>query len=80
MKDFFAAMGSGDKQGLQALVAEDVEWVIPGSDWPLAGTYHGQSGLADVLQKESEAFEMTYPEPPVFVAQGDRVIVLGSAM
>ena len=38
VKDFFAAMGSGDKQRLLALVVEDIEWVIPGEDWPLAGT------------------------------------------
>jgi ketosteroid isomerase-like protein len=35
VKDFFAAMGSGDQQGLLALVAEDIEWIIPGKDWPL---------------------------------------------
>ena len=35
VKDFFAAMGSGDKQGLLALVAEDIEWIIPGEvRWP----------------------------------------------
>ena len=41
VKDFFAAMGRGDKQGLLALAAEDIEWIIPGEDWPLAGTYRG---------------------------------------
>jgi ketosteroid isomerase-like protein len=79
VKDFFAAMGSGDKQGLLALVAEDIEWIIPGKDWPLAGTHRGHAGLADVLQKASEEIEMTYPEPPEFVAQGDRVMVVGVA-
>ncbi|NKJ36590.1 nuclear transport factor 2 family protein [Rhizobium sp. SG570] len=79
VKDFFAAMGSGDKQGLLALVAEDIEWIIPGEDWPLAGTHRGHAGLAVVLQKASEEIEMTYPEPPEFVAQGDRVMVVGVA-
>lgn len=37
VKDFFAVMGRGDKQGLLALTAEDVEWVIPGEGWPVAG-------------------------------------------
>ncbi|PTT82131.1 ketosteroid isomerase, partial [Pseudomonas sp. HMWF005] len=41
VKDFFAAIGRGDKDGLLALVAEDIEWIIPGEDWPLAGTRHG---------------------------------------
>jgi ketosteroid isomerase-like protein len=30
VKDFFAAMRSGDIQALLALSAEDVEWIIPG--------------------------------------------------
>jgi ketosteroid isomerase-like protein len=79
VKDFFAAIGRGDKQGLLSLVAEDIEWIIPGEDWPLAGTHRGHAGLADVLQKASEEIEMTYPEPPEFVAQGDRVMVAGVA-
>jgi ketosteroid isomerase-like protein len=79
VKDFFAAIGRGDKQGLLALSAEDIEWIIPGEDWPLAGTHHGHAGLADVLQKASEEAEMTYPAPPEFVAQGDRVLVVGVA-
>jgi uncharacterized protein len=79
VKDFFAAMGSHNKQDLLALVAEDIEWIIPGEDWPLAGTHRGHAELAAVLQKASEEVEMTYPEPPEFVAQGDRVLVVGVA-
>ena len=78
VKDFFAAMG-GDKQGLLALSAEDIEWIIPGEDWPLAGTHRGHAELATVLQKASEEIETTYPKPPEFVAQGDRVLVVGVA-
>jgi len=79
VKDFFAAMGSGDKQRLLSLVAEDIEWIVPGEDWPLAGTHRGHAELADLLQKASEELETTYPEPPEFVAQGDRVLVVGVA-
>jgi uncharacterized protein len=79
VKDFFAAMGSRDKQRLLSLVAEDIEWIVPGEDWPLAGTHRGHAGLANVLQKASETVEMTYPKPPEFVAQGDRVMVVGVA-
>ena len=79
VKDFFAALGSGDKQRLLSLVVKDVEWIIPGKDWPLAGTHRGHAGLAEVLQKASVEVETTYPEPPEFVAQGDRVLVVGVA-
>ena len=79
VKDFFAAIGSGDKQRLLALTAEDIEWIIPGEDWPLAGTHRGHAGLAEVSQKASEQIEMKYTKPPEFVAQGDRVLVVGVA-
>ncbi|THD46243.1 MAG: nuclear transport factor 2 family protein [Bradyrhizobium sp.] len=79
VKDFFAAMGGSDRQGLLALCAEDIEWIIPGEDWPLAGTHRGHAGLADLLQKASDTVETSFPKPPEFVAQGDRVLVVGFA-
>jgi ketosteroid isomerase-like protein len=72
VKNFLAAMGGSNKQALLALVAEDIEWIIPGEDWPLAGTHRGHAELAAVLQKASEEVETTYPE-------GDRVLVVGVA-
>jgi ketosteroid isomerase-like protein len=79
VKDFFAAMGSYNEQALLASVADDIEWIIPGKSWPLAGTHRRHSELAAVLQKASAEVEMTYPKPPEFVAQGDRVLVIGVA-
>src|SRR6202161_4437597 len=79
VKDFFAALGSGDKQRLLSLVVKDIEWIIPGEDWPLAAAHRGHAGLAEVLQKASDEVETTYPKPPEFVAQGDRVLVVGVA-
>ena len=79
VKDFFAAIGSGDKQRVLALVAEDIEWIVPGEDWPLAGTHRGHTGVEEVLQKASGEIETTYPKPTEFVAQGDRVFVVGVA-
>ncbi len=78
VKDFFAAIGSSDREALLALVAEDIEWIIPGKDWPLAGTYRGHAGLADLLDRASKSIE-TSTEPREFVAQGDRVLVVGFA-
>jgi ketosteroid isomerase-like protein len=78
VKDFFAAMSRGDREALLALAAEDFEWIIPGEDWPLAGTRHGHAGLADLLETASKSIE-TSTEPREFVAQGDRVLVVGFA-
>ncbi len=78
VKDFFAAIGSGNRERLLALVDENIEWIIPGKDWPLAGTRHGHAGLADLLETASKSME-TSTEPREFVAQGDRVLVIGYA-
>ena len=47
VKNFLAALGRRDKQNLLALSAEDedIEWIIPGKDWALAGTHRGHAGL-----------------------------------
>jgi hypothetical protein len=79
VKEFFGAMGRRDKQGLLALSAGDIEWIIPGEDWPLAGTHRGHAGLENVLQKTNGTLETSFPEPPEFIAQGDRVLVIGFA-
>jgi|ERR1051326_2595660 ketosteroid isomerase-like protein len=62
VKDFFAAIGRGDREALLALVVEDIEWIIPGKDWPLAGTRHGHAGLADLLETAFKSME-TSTEP-----------------
>ena len=78
VKDFFAAIGRGDREALLALVTEDIEWIIPGEDWPLAGTRRGHAGLANLLETASKTME-TSTEPREYVAQGDRVLVVGVA-
>jgi len=46
------------------LVADDIEWIIPGGDWPLADIHRGRGELAAVLKRAVEEVEMTYPKPP----------------
>jgi hypothetical protein len=77
VKNFLAALDRRDKQGLLALSAEDIEWIIPGEDWPLAGTHRGHAGLENLLQKANETVETSFSEPPEFIARGDRVLVVG---
>ena len=78
VKAFLAALSRGDKEAMLALAADDIEWIIPGEDWPLAGTRRGHAGLADLLETASKSVE-TSTEPREFVAQGDRVHVVGFA-
>jgi len=79
VKDFFAAIGRGDEQGLLALAAEDIVWILPGKDWPLAGTRRGHAGLEDHFQAHAEGVETSFMEPREFIAQGDWVMVIGYA-
>lgn len=70
VQESLAALGRRDKQGLQALSADDIEWIIPGEDWPLAGRHRGHAGLQNLLQKANETVETSSPPPPEFIAQG----------
>jgi ketosteroid isomerase-like protein len=77
VKDGYAAYGRGDLASLLALLAEDVEWIIPGAGLPLAGTYHGREGAANFFQKLAAESEVLDFQPREFVADGDRVLVFG---
>jgi uncharacterized protein len=77
VKDGFAAFGRGDMQGLLALFAEDIEWIVPGEGLPFSGTYRGLAEVADFFQKISEMLDISLLEPREFVAEGDRVLVVG---
>jgi uncharacterized protein len=79
VKAFFAAAFGGDKDAMLALVADDIEWIVPGDHWPLAGTHRGHEGLAALLKVEAEQMAMTLSEPREFIAQGNRVLVVGYA-
>ncbi len=75
-----AAFGQGDMDGVLAVFAPDVEltWHGP-AEIPFAGTWHGHEGVAAwvALLGEHLDFSRFNPEEYEFVAQGDRVVVLG---
>jgi len=77
VKEGYAAFSRGDIAGLVSLMAEDVEWIIPGAGLPLAGTYRGHAGIANFFQKLSAEAETLDFQPREFVAEGDRVLVVG---
>jgi uncharacterized protein len=79
VKEFFAAAGRADLKGLLAVIAEDIEWIFPGTDWPLAGTWRGHAGVQDLLKAHNEKIELAFTDTREFIAQGDRVLVVGLA-
>jgi ketosteroid isomerase-like protein len=55
-----------------------VEWETPGTaEFPLAGKRRGHQQVMEFFQTLNSAFEVQRFEPETFVAEGDRVIVLG---
>jgi len=77
VKEGYAAYSRGDIPGLLTLMAEDVEWIIPGPGLPLAGTYRGRDGVANFFQKLVADSDVLDFQPREFVAEGDRVLVVG---
>jgi uncharacterized protein len=78
VKDGFAAFGRGDMQGLLALFAEDIlRGSFPAKDgrWPARTA--GRREWRVFFQKIFELLEISFLEPREFVAQGDRVLVVG---
>jgi ketosteroid isomerase-like protein len=75
----YDAFGRGDLEGLLSLFDENIEWVSPGPpDLPTAGTRRGRQQVAEFFAMVNALFEFQRFEPQTFVAQGDRVVVLGS--
>ena len=62
--NFLAALGRRDKQDLLALSAEDIEWIIPGEDWPLAGTHRGTRDCRIYFRRPTKRWKLPSQSPP----------------
>jgi ketosteroid isomerase-like protein len=75
----YDAFGRGDINALLNLLDDNVEWITPGpAEVPTAGTRRGRQAVGEFFKSLSETFEITNFVPKEFIAQGDRVIVLGT--
>ena len=73
----YAAFEREDIQSILDSLSERVEWIGPEVE-PVAGTYRGKDEVAGFFRKANEIAEFSSFEPREYVAQGDRVIALGS--
>jgi ketosteroid isomerase-like protein len=73
----YAAFQRGDIQSILDSLTEDVQWIAPPIE-PVAGTYRGRAEVANFFQKVNEISDFVSFDPREYVAQGDRVIALGS--
>ena len=75
----YDAFGRGDINGLLNLLDDNVEWITPGpSEVRTAGARRGRQAVGEFFKTLNETFEITNFQPKEFIAQGDRVIVLGT--
>jgi uncharacterized protein len=69
---------SGNIPALLDMLSDTVEWVFPDlKGVAVTGTRRGRKEVADFYTKLAETQETLSFEPREFVAQGDKVVVLG---
>lgn len=79
VKDAYAKFQNRDIDGLMNLFSEDIHWKIPevaGS--PLINECRGHEEVGKFFAQLDEAEDITHFEPKEFIAQNDRVVVLGN--
>lgn len=80
VQQLYQAAMEDDPAGFLALCAADAVWVYPaieGVAW--SGTWQGHEEIARWAELHDEEDEVLDLSPEEYVAQGDRVVVLGSA-
>ena len=75
----YEAFGRGDVNGLLALLHDQITWVTPGpADLSTSGRRTSPQEVGAFFGTLSELYEFQRFEPAEFVAQGNRVVVIGS--
>jgi uncharacterized protein len=76
----YECFGSGDIPGLLELFAEDITWTVPEiENAPFAGSRTGTESVGNFFTQLTEAEDITRFEPLEFIAEGDKVVVLGES-
>jgi ketosteroid isomerase-like protein len=70
--------GHGDIEGLLRLFDQNIEWTSPGpSALPTSGRRRGHQEVRDFFNAVQKTYDIQRFAPIDFIAQGDRVVVLG---
>ena len=79
VQEIYAAFGKGDIKTITSSLAEDVDWQTIGPPvFPHAGPHHGPKEVEQFFGKIMSTFDVKKFEPREFIAEGDKVVVLGS--
>lgn len=78
VKKCYEAFGRGDIPGLLTQLDANVSWVAFGpAELPTAGERRGHQGVTEFFQQLMTIVDITRFETKEFIAQGDRVVVIG---
>lgn len=69
----YEAFAAGDLDGAMRIMADDIEWVVPGES-AISGVYRGRDEVAGFFQTLANKSFRT--EPQHFIADDDHVVVL----
>jgi uncharacterized protein len=74
----YEAFGRGDLPAMLALLTEDVEWQHPEiENVPWAVSVRGKDAVSGFFAAIAKSVDIEKFEPLQFIAEGDRVVVLG---
>ena len=74
----YQSVKNGDTQTLLNMLAQDVLWELPEMpNVPFSGTWKGRQQVGEFFRKMNEVQDVIEFKPEQFVAEGDKVIVLG---
>ena len=74
----YGAFGRGDINALLELFDEQINWVTPGPpELATSGRRTGRQEVAEFFASVNKVFDIQRFQPKEFIAQGDRVVVLG---
>ena len=74
----FAAIQSGDRDRILALLSDDVEWWVAGPpEIPYAGSFRGRDEVGEFFATFNEAIDYESWHAHEFIAEGETVVVVG---
>lgn len=76
----YEKFGSGDIEGLLGLFADNIRWTVPEiENAPFSGSREGRAKVGEFFSELTAAEDITRFEPLEFIAQNDKVVVLGES-
>jgi len=78
VQEVYKNFKSGDIKALLNLLAENIEWQLPEiENVPFSGTRRGHEQMGEFFASLVDTQEVQHFDPREFIAQGDKVVVLG---